>query len=140
IYLWFLIPIPIWLFVVFQVAQDTYFFVGNFQTTTAVVVHLAGALFGFLYFKGHWRVLNVLPSLSSWQGRRSRARPRVYPEESYGEPLPVKAGPPADADEQLTAKVDAVLEKVAKHGQASLTEGERQILLRASEVYKKRRS
>ena len=43
-------------------------------------------------------------------------------------------------DEQLEAKVDAVLEKVARSGQASLTEHEREILLRASELYKRRRS
>jgi hypothetical protein len=33
-----------------------------------------------------------------------------------------------------------VLEKVARLGQSSLTESERQVLLRASEVYRKRRS
>jgi len=32
-----------------------------------------------------------------------------------------------------------VLEKVQKHGKDSLTEGEREILLRASEIYRKRR-
>ena len=40
----------------------------------------------------------------------------------------------------LEAKLDAVLEKVARSGQASLTENERQLLLRASEVYKRRKS
>jgi hypothetical protein len=43
-------------------------------------------------------------------------------------------------DEQLEAKLDAVLEKVARSGQASLSEPERQILLRASEIYKRRRT
>ena len=57
------------------------------------------------------------------------------------EPVRVAALPPAaDVDEQLEAKLDAVLEKVARSGQASLTDTERQILLRASEVYKRRRS
>ena len=37
-------------------------------------------------------------------------------------------------------KLDAVLEKVARSGQSSLTDTEKQILLRASEVFKKRRS
>ena len=47
---------------------------------------------------------------------------------------------PANApDEQLEAKIDAVLEKVSKYGQESLTPEEREILFRASELYKKRR-
>ena len=53
------------------------------------------------------------------------------------------AAPPVlgpDVDEQLEAKLDAVLEKVARFGRGSLTEGENQILMRASEIYKKRRS
>jgi hypothetical protein len=40
----------------------------------------------------------------------------------------------------MEAKVDAVLEKVARFGKDSLTDGERQLLLRASEVYKRRRT
>jgi hypothetical protein len=43
-------------------------------------------------------------------------------------------------DEHFEAKVDAVLEKVSRFGQGSLTETERQILLRASEVYRRRRT
>jgi hypothetical protein len=52
----------------------------------------------------------------------------------------VTAPPNSDLDEQLEAKLDAVLEKVARSGQESLTENERQLLLRASEVYKKKRT
>ena len=48
--------------------------------------------------------------------------------------------PKTDVDEHLEAKLDQVLEKVARHGQDSLTESERQILFRASEVYKRRRT
>jgi hypothetical protein len=36
--------------------------------------------------------------------------------------------------------VDAVLEKVARSGQASLSETERQILLQASEIYRRKRT
>jgi hypothetical protein len=54
--------------------------------------------------------------------------------------VPAVASPPPVGDEQLEAKLDAVLEKVARSGKDSLTDGERQILLRASEVYKRRRS
>ena len=53
---------------------------------------------------------------------------------------PVPVGPPrsADVDEHLEAQVDAVLEKVSLYGQDSLTESEKALLVRASEVYKRK--
>jgi hypothetical protein len=42
-------------------------------------------------------------------------------------------------DEHLEAKLDAVLEKMAAHGVSSLGEEEKQILLKASEIYRRRR-
>ena len=45
----------------------------------------------------------------------------------------------APVDEHLEAKLDEVLQKVQRHGKESLTDGEREILLKASEIYKKRR-
>jgi hypothetical protein len=47
--------------------------------------------------------------------------------------------PKEAADENLEAKVDQVLAKVSKYGQESLTPEEREILFKASELYKKRR-
>jgi membrane associated rhomboid family serine protease len=142
IYLFMILPVPIWLFVAFQVLQDTLTFLSREETRTAVVVHLAGAAFGFLYYKNQWRVLNLVPNFRGWQRERARPKLRVYREEEATAPVSVAAptSASADVDEQLEAKLDAVLEKVARFGQASLTESERQILFRASEVYKKRRS
>ena len=42
-------------------------------------------------------------------------------------------------DEHLEAKLDEVLEKVKKYSQESLSEEERAVLFRASEIYRKRR-
>jgi hypothetical protein len=146
IYFFGVLPIPVWLFVGVQVAQDTIIFVGQTATRVGVSAHLGGAAFGFAYFKLHLRLLSLLPDFSGMLrgGARRRARPplRVYREDEEM-PAPVGVTAPAakpEADEQLEAKLDAVLEKVARHGQASLTETERQILFRASEVYKKRRT
>ena len=47
---------------------------------------------------------------------------------------------PNDVDEHLEAKVDAVLEKMGRNGKESLTTAERDILLRASEIYRKKRT
>ena len=68
-----------------------------------------------------------------------RPRLHVYRDEPR-QPVPVAAPPSGDVDEQLEAKLDAVLEKVARTGKDSLTDNEKQILMRASEIYKKRRS
>jgi membrane associated rhomboid family serine protease len=144
ILLMFFIPIPIWLFVGFQVAMDFFAFAGRVHTGTAVTVHLAGAAFGFLYYKGNWRIMNWLPNLRTWQrDRKARSRFRIYEEHDERPRTPVHVGAPpavAEVDEQLEAKLDAVLQKVSQLGKESLTDSEKQILLRASEVFKKRRS
>ncbi len=136
----FVLPLPIWLFVLIQVGKDFLTFVSGVETGTAVTVHLGGAAFGYAYYKLQWRLLNLLPSLKTWQRRRSRPRLRIYREKETPEPVTVAAPPSPEIDEQLEAKLDAVLEKVARSGQDSLTDNERQILLRASEVYKRRRT
>ena len=139
IWIFGLVPMPIWLFVVFMVAKDWVTFAGHIRSTTAVSGHLGGALFGFAYYQMHWRLSSLLPSFKSI-GRRPRARLRVYREEEEPRPAAVNAPASSDVDEQLEAKLDVILEKVARSGQASLTENERQILLRASEVYKRKKT
>src|SRR5260370_41286849 len=147
-YFWF-IPMPVWVFVAIQVGMDVLGFLGSIHgvgvhSTTAVTVHLAGAAFAFAYYKLHWRVMNWVPDLSAWRRNQTRRRTklRVYREEEpVRTPVAVAAPPPSvDLDEQLEAKLDAVLQKVSQSGRDSLTESERQILVRASEIYKKKRS
>jgi len=136
ILLFFFLPVPIWLFVAFEVLQDLLIFTTNQNTGTAVTVHLAGALFGFLYYRFQWR---VSPLWTSWRfslRRRPRPRLRVYHEEGIQAAAPA---PRSAVDEQLEAKLDAVLEKIKTSGKESLSESERQLLLRASEIYRKRR-
>jgi membrane associated rhomboid family serine protease len=146
ILVFFILPMKVRVVVVLALAINTFGLLGVRTELTdgvAVAAHLGGAAFGLLYYKLHWRLLN-LTRLGSWLQslRRPRPRLRVYREE---EPAPraavgVATAPKSDVDEHLEAKLDEVLEKVARYGQDSLTESERQILFRASEVYKKRRS
>jgi membrane associated rhomboid family serine protease len=142
IYVFMILPVPIWLFVGFQVCQDVFAFFGGIQNGTAVTVHLAGAAFAFGYYKLHWNISSIGASLRPWRSGTYR-RPTlrvVHGGDDLAEPVGVVAPPGGTLDEQLEAKLDAVLEKVARHGQASLNENEREILLRASEIYKRRRS
>ncbi|MBY0526447.1 MAG: rhomboid family intramembrane serine protease [Gemmataceae bacterium] len=144
IYIFMILPVPIWLFVLFYVASDLFGLLSSTSEGTAVTVHLGGAAFAFLYYKLNWRVANFWPDLKAWRRQRNRPGLRVYRGEDEQAPMPtpvaVAAPSSADIDEHLEAKLDAVLEKVARTGKDSLTDGEKQILMRASEVYKKRRS
>lgn len=143
IYLFFVLPIPIWLFVIFNVAQDLLGLLGGSTSETAFSVHLGGAAFGFLYYNRQWRLLNLLPDFRSWQRPRKRPELRIYREEAPQPAMSVTAaasGSSPESDEHLEAKVDALLEKVGRSGQASLTASEREFLQKASEVYKKRRN
>jgi membrane associated rhomboid family serine protease len=135
---WF-VPVQIWLLVVLYVAYDAFQFVSQAETQTAVTVHLAGAGFAFLYYKANWRLVPMWNSVLAWPRQLLRPKLRIYREEPR-QPVSVSAPSAGNVDEQLEAKLDAVLEKVARHGKQSLTETENQILMRASEIYKRRRS
>src|SRR6202011_341515 len=97
----FMVPVPLWLFAIFNVGQDLFRFVGQQRTGVAVVVHLAGALFAYTYWKFQFRLLDVVGDWKSFTGgmqrlKRRRARPRLRlfrPEDAdvRGEPVGVPA-------------------------------------------------
>jgi membrane associated rhomboid family serine protease len=143
--------LPIWLVVAIYAFLDVGGMATGAANPAAVAVHLAGAAFAFLYHTYTLRVLNWLPG-GRGTGRSVRrvAKPKLRVHRPQPEPEPAAAtssvgngskgaGTLSGVDEHLEAKLDEVLAKVARHGKESLTEGERDILLRASEVYKKRR-
>ena len=96
------------------------------------------------------RLTHLLPDLRKWKQRRKSPRLRVYREDEENavqKPQPVSVatapGVPASTsldDEQLEAKMDAVLEKISRVGKENLNESDKEVLLRASERLKKRRS
>ncbi len=139
--LFFVIPIPIWLLVVFYVGYDFLAFVMKADTGTGVAGHLGGALFGYLYYKYHWRLTSFLTGLESWRKKRTRPQLRIFREEE-ATPVKVPARVPAEheIDEHFEAKLDAVLEKMSLVGKDNLTESEKDILLKASEIYRRRRT
>jgi membrane associated rhomboid family serine protease len=152
ILLFFIIPCPAWLLAVGIVVIDFLGFVGGGRPGIGYSAHLLGAAFAYAYFRFHWRVTGWLDWLTGWvprSGRRRAPTPRLYVEsDEPGEAVGARAGgAPATAegrtarnvDEQLEAKLDHVLEKVSRHGRESLTPEEREILLRASEIYKRKR-
>lgn len=144
ILVFWVLPVPIWALVAFEVAQDLFLFTTGKAGVTAVGVHLAGAAFAFAYYKLQWRLTGLLPDLRRWQRRQRNTRLRVYHPEEPQSPAPVSVPIPANAtqtfeEEQLEARMDAVLEKISRVGKENLTESERQLLMRASEVFRRRR-
>ena len=107
-----------------------------------MIVHLAGAVFALAYYKGQRRLTEIFHGFPFWKGTRTRARLKIYqPEVEKEQPVAVAAGAAlAGMDEHLEAKLDAVLEKIAKKGKESLTTQEQEILKQAAEMYKRRRT
>jgi hypothetical protein len=144
VFVW-LLPMPIWLFAIFNVAQDAFVFVGNIKTGTAVVVHLAGAVFAVAYYKWQRSIVEVVRDLMWWRRPGARTRLKLFRPDPDKEEEPVAvsaASRPQQivVDEHLEAKLDAVLEKIARTGKDSLTKEEQEILKQAAEMYKRRRT
>lgn len=140
------IPMPAWLLVVCYLVFAVLNSVGP-ATPIPLTAYLAGALFGFVYYRTGFRLVSLLPSLPSRSRERAAPKLRVVRPDSTeagDEPEAVAAGVESAprsgvADEPFEARVDRILEKVSKHGQESLTAEERELLFRASELYKRRR-
>jgi len=138
---WFVLPMPAWLLAILYVGYSALAGFGNpGRGGVAHLAHLGGAFLGYLYYRSDVRFTRLFVRPAS-----TRVRPKlrvvVPPVEEEPQPVgaPVEASPANAPDEQLEAKLDAVLEKVSKYGQESLTPEEREILFKASELYKKRR-
>lgn len=146
IYVFMILPMPIWLFAVFNIVQDSFILLSGQQSRVAVIVHLAGAGFALMYFYGKWSLSHGWQTLLGWKQAQSRPRLKLFdPAPQKEEPVAVSASStasmaPVVMDEHLEAKLDAVLEKIARKGKDSLTEQEQQILKQAAEMYKRRRS
>ncbi len=148
---WRMLFFPIWIVVAFHVFVDIAGIASGQASPAKTSVHLAGASFAFLYHSYSLRVSHwVLGSRNSGSSTRRASQPRLRVRQPALEPEPATANtasvgsprvlaPDQVVNEHLEAKLDEVLEKVQKHGKDSLTEGEREILLRASEIYRKRR-
>ena len=98
----------------------------NDATNVAHAAHLGGLLFGWLYFIRRMRVESLFERTAALRRRNVSSRPRGN----------LKLFKPDS--ENLDNKVDAILEKISEHGEESLDEREREILKRASRVYRNR--
>jgi membrane associated rhomboid family serine protease len=149
--LFFLIPVEMWLLVVVYLASDLWMFLRpGMGTKVAVASHLTGALFGFCY-----KYFDLRWSRLKWS-RVRRPRLRVISPEPREKGVPRSSSPswsPNAAtaskpsistvvvpEEQLDARLDEVLAKIAREGRQGLTEEENRVLQEASLRARNRRS
>ncbi|MEZ6124900.1 MAG: rhomboid family intramembrane serine protease [Planctomycetaceae bacterium] len=90
--------------------------------------HLGGFTFGFLYFRMH---MNLTGWLERWQ--------RVPQHTTIRQPNLKVFNPGSQPEIDYETRLDEILEKISREGEASLTERERRILNQASEFMRSRR-
>lgn len=151
----FVIPVELWLCVTLYVAFDVYMMLrGDNNMRVAVEAHVAGALFGFLFkqFDLRWSRVNIgrgrKPRLRIVGSEPQREKPVIRPVPSGGGPTwspnAASAAKPSTtavvSEEQLDARVDEILAKIARDGRSSLSDDENRILQEASRRARNRRS
>lgn len=134
--LMFVIPAPAWVAGVILVATDAYTALqdaqGDMVGNVAYTAHLSGAAFAFLYFRLRW---NFSRFTDGWSLARWSRRPRLR----VHEPDRGEAAEDHNEEQELSAEVDRILEKIHRQGEGSLTRRERRTLENASREYQRRR-
>jgi membrane associated rhomboid family serine protease len=134
--LFFVIPAAAWVIGIFYVGLDFYGALSN-TSHVAHTAHLAGVAFGALYYKTGWSFASIVPRKlpASWSAalRRRRAKLHVPRDEPDDDENPYR--PPVD----MKRRVDELLEKISREGEASLTNEERRELEEASRRLRGRR-
>jgi membrane associated rhomboid family serine protease len=127
--IWGILPIPVWVIAALTVILDLHPMLLQlsgeaFDDGVAHSAHIGGIVFGALYQRNNWRI-------SGWQPRASGGRSRFRNPFKRSPRLKVHQ-PTSQADSRFDVRVDELLDKVAKQGEASLTPEERSVLIEAS--------
>ncbi|MCL2304894.1 MAG: rhomboid family intramembrane serine protease [Planctomycetaceae bacterium] len=137
LYIWGILPLPAYAVGALIVIMDVMGAInaGPFAgQRVAFAVHLAGAYFAFIYNSYQWHFGRMLDRL---YGRFFKPRPKM-PKPKLKVYNPEKEGPKTE-DEKFAEQVDEVLKKYSRLGESALTDQEREILKKASEIYKNKK-
>ena len=154
----FFFPVEMWLLVVILLARDLFELMQEARIPRgmsggqgiAFASHLGGAAYGYLYkrFDLRWsRLISARPLRPRLRVVSAEPRERAYPKPpgqssrtaSPDAPRPTPPGP-SFPEEQLDARLDEVLIKIASQGREHLTEEEHRILEEASRRARSRRN
>ena len=152
ILLFFILPVEMWVLVVLYLGYDTWQLLhGDSMGQVAVASHLTGAAYGYLFkhFDLRWSRLSWArmrkPKLRVISPEpREKSVPRPSPGPTWS-PNPAAAPKPTTTtvvlpEEQLDARLDEVLAKIAREGRSGLSEEENRVLQEASRRARNRRS
>jgi len=151
----FVLPVEMWVLVAAFIGYQVFLLLRGGDWETAVESHLVGAAYGYLVkrFDLRWsrlpwhrprrprfRVINPDPR----EMPASRSGPVVSGPTWSSEPAAAGVSKPATTavvpEEQLDAKLDEVLAKIAREGRSGLTDDENRVLQEASRRARNRRS
>ncbi len=153
-----LVSFPIWWLCVFMLSVDLLFSLVPSRSGVAHLAHLGGALFAFLYWYLPSRFILTGPN-SVWSFKRKNSSKTRTPNQTKeakilaftkpsqesevidheAGPL-VEAMPSADPEvEQISNRIDELLDKISQSGQDSLSSEELEFLKENSGKYKSRR-
>lgn len=137
-YIYGIIPIPAIVLVLVSAGMDLMPMLR--QITTGVrtdhiahSAHIGGMLFGYLYYRNRWRLSELTPT--NWIRIKRKPKLKVHrPVESP--PQPEAPAPKQPIPAEISQRVDELLEKISRSGEASLTEEERNFLHESSRKYR----
>jgi membrane associated rhomboid family serine protease len=130
LYVYGILPMPMWMIGVFLVAMDAYGAAGYGCGGIAHSVHLTGAAFAVFYY------FTFLKS-----GRRMTdvfKRPKRKPKLKIFDGDETKPKTKTTADLEFDRRLDEILDRYGKVGEAGLTKEEREFLKKVSQKYKNR--
>lgn len=128
------LPVQIWLLAVIGVAMDVWGVLSpQSGDRIAHAAHLGGAVFGYFYYNGQWRISPLFAGLPKFSSPFANLK-RKYRQRQTKKQLQVFE----PNDDDLREQVDQILAKIKAQGEASLTDEERQTLERASRVFRGR--
>lgn len=135
------LPVPVWLIALFDVCTDVFPLLQSLggnppQDNIAHSAHFGGMLFAFFYYRQRWQLGELMGWLRPdlWK-KRFRSRPKLRVHAPQDDPPIRKPG----VTPEVESRVDQLLEKIAQHGESSLTSAEREFLAEASRRYRDRR-
>ncbi len=131
IILLFFIPMPAWVAGIVMIAIDVAGVTGGvhiMREHVANTAHLAGALFGIVYYRSRWTLFSLWP----WQSvKRWLRRPKLRVHRG-------DAARESPDERNWKQQEDAILAKISRTGEASLTDDERRTMVEISRRYRNR--
>jgi len=144
------IPMPMWMLMGIFLTIDLFAALSGNNRTVAVEAHLAGAAFAFLFKQFDLRFSRLVPTrLARPKLRIFTPGPREPSRSRSSSPsrstASIGGGPKSPSvsilpEEQLDARLDEVLAKIARDGRSGLTEEEHRVLQEASRRARIKRS